>query len=507
MEYNKKYLKLIYNCIQKIKNPNNYKIYNGKILELITCIKFNCLMYQDVPKEYKDKYNLPSNDKGIDCIDIKNNILYQVKFFHKSKISQNTISSFLAFKTKDILKDFSYKVITNQNNSYDNIDNVEFIIINDYEIYNYIGLSYLLNYENIIMTNIINDNNILNDENDINDDNIIEINNNENNNNEIKENNENINIKENEIINKDIKDNENNINNELKDMNDIFKILKKEKISLSTIKIICEEQNINKEYINIFYDEIEKNKKQFIIINNKDDLILTKKNNIYYLNMYQIKNKIKEEFKNRIIDIINIMIDNNEYNYNDIKLLQKKYNKKFNENIKLFDFEIMISEFFNIKDNKIILENNELIKNINLNNNFDYNFDNFLLYFYYNLCYLEKKKQKLKYYKDNKKITYKLNNLYEAYLKYCEIKKYSTITKKQFNEYFTNTNNEIKLNFMEYYSRRHIFIMKNNYMELIKQILIEKKILDEQNPLYNFDNKEDINNFQEIIDKKYIINE
>jgi len=73
----------------------------GNILELINCIKNNCLMYNDVPDEYKEQFNLSLNDTGIDNIDIINNKIYQVKFYSKGKyISDHILGTFF----KNILK-------------------------------------------------------------------------------------------------------------------------------------------------------------------------------------------------------------------------------------------------------------------------------------------------------------------------------------------------------------------------------------------------------------------
>ena len=56
LEYNN----LLINKFENLYYDNKFIILRNKgtILELVNCIKNNCLMYKDVPFDYKDKYNL-----------------------------------------------------------------------------------------------------------------------------------------------------------------------------------------------------------------------------------------------------------------------------------------------------------------------------------------------------------------------------------------------------------------------------------------------------------------
>lgn len=71
----------------------NYELNNGKsilinklkgsLLELLTCIKYKCKLYEDISYEFKEQYNLSYKDDGIDCIDETNDMIYQVKCYEK----------------------------------------------------------------------------------------------------------------------------------------------------------------------------------------------------------------------------------------------------------------------------------------------------------------------------------------------------------------------------------------------------------------------------------------
>ena len=84
-----------YNLNNKPKLNTKLK---GNLLELITCIIYKCLMYNDIDYTFKELYNLPIYDEGIDCIDIINNILYQVKFYSKNHYCNNKeLGTFINF--------------------------------------------------------------------------------------------------------------------------------------------------------------------------------------------------------------------------------------------------------------------------------------------------------------------------------------------------------------------------------------------------------------------------
>ena len=107
----------------------------GKILELITCIKFNCLMYNDVQPSFKKQYNLSFTDDGIDCIDVIKKYFYQVKFYKKfSKINDHILGTF--FKYAHNMPEFKSFVVSSQNCKFEKrkFNNMNYVFISDNEI-------------------------------------------------------------------------------------------------------------------------------------------------------------------------------------------------------------------------------------------------------------------------------------------------------------------------------------------------------------------------------------
>jgi len=150
MDYNNQLILTFENLFNK---DDEYIVWKNKgtILELINCIKNDCLMYNDVSFEYKEKYNLSFTDNGIDCIDVNNNKIYQVKFYSKNKyISDHILGTFF----KNILKlqkikyeqkiNFKFYLIHSQEVKFSNniFDDLIYEEIKDEEIKNYIHNSY-----------------------------------------------------------------------------------------------------------------------------------------------------------------------------------------------------------------------------------------------------------------------------------------------------------------------------------------------------------------------------
>jgi len=163
IEYNK----YLINCFENIYD-DKFIIWKNKgtILELINCIKNNCLMYNDVSFEYKEKYNLSFTDDGIDCIDVNNNKIYQVKFYSKNKyISDHILGTFF----KNILKlqkikyeqkiNFKFYLIHSQDVKFSNniFDDLIYEEIKDDEIKNYIHNAYELFFDKLKDKELLND--------------------------------------------------------------------------------------------------------------------------------------------------------------------------------------------------------------------------------------------------------------------------------------------------------------------------------------------------------------
>jgi len=149
---NIEYNKYLINCFENIYD-DKFIIWKNKgtILELINCIKNDCLMYNDVSFEYKEKYNLSFTDDGIDCIDVNDNKIYQVKFYSKGKyISDHILGTFF----KNILKlqkikyeqkiNFKFYLIHSQEVKFSNniFDDLIYEEIKDNIINNYIHKAY-----------------------------------------------------------------------------------------------------------------------------------------------------------------------------------------------------------------------------------------------------------------------------------------------------------------------------------------------------------------------------
>ena len=144
MNYNNQLILTFENLFNK---DDEYIVWKNKgtILELINCIKNNCLMYNDVSFEYKEKYNLSFTDDGIDCIDIDNNKISQVKFYSKGKtINNHILGTFFVYLHNLQKYNFKFYLIHSQDVlfSKNKIDDLLYEEIKDEEIKNYIHNSY-----------------------------------------------------------------------------------------------------------------------------------------------------------------------------------------------------------------------------------------------------------------------------------------------------------------------------------------------------------------------------
>ena len=85
-------------------STSKFAINRWRKLELITAYKNNSLLYEDVPENIKEKYNLPSRDEGIDVVKLENdNIIetYQCKDYN-GYCSNHSLGTYLA--------DFTYNL-------------------------------------------------------------------------------------------------------------------------------------------------------------------------------------------------------------------------------------------------------------------------------------------------------------------------------------------------------------------------------------------------------------
>lgn len=139
-----------------IKHNYNSSL-KGRILELITCLKFNCLLNDNIDSNFKKQNNLPILDNGIDCIDMTNKIIYQCKFYKKNtKIAEKELFTFITCCCNSRDKDFKYYLIKTEDVKNPFLpDNVETIIISDDEIREYIikSIIFMINNESITFTN------------------------------------------------------------------------------------------------------------------------------------------------------------------------------------------------------------------------------------------------------------------------------------------------------------------------------------------------------------------
>ena len=150
LEYNN----LLINKFENLYYDNKFIILRNKgtILELVNCIKNNCLMYKDVPFDYKDKYNLSFIDDGIDCININDNIFYQVKFYSKhQRLFNNDLDSFFVYVYNLQKYNFKYYIIYSQDIilSKNKMNDVIYEEINDNIINNYIHNAYNLLFDKL----------------------------------------------------------------------------------------------------------------------------------------------------------------------------------------------------------------------------------------------------------------------------------------------------------------------------------------------------------------------
>ena len=124
-------------------------------------------MYNDVSYEYKDKYNLSKIDNGIDCVDIINNKIYQVKFYSKGKeLSNNKLGSFYVYVFNLQKFNFKYYIIHSQDLilSKNKINDIIYEEINNNLINNYIHKAYDLFFnqlDNKLLNNLHNEINII----------------------------------------------------------------------------------------------------------------------------------------------------------------------------------------------------------------------------------------------------------------------------------------------------------------------------------------------------------
>lgn len=111
MDYNDKLINVFEELFNQLYNYDNLnKTLKGRLLELITCIKYNCVMYEDINKEYKLKHNLSIKDDGIDCIDINNKMIFQCKFYQsKTYLSKHDLGTFFDYCLS--LDDFKFYLV------------------------------------------------------------------------------------------------------------------------------------------------------------------------------------------------------------------------------------------------------------------------------------------------------------------------------------------------------------------------------------------------------------
>lgn len=149
MSYQENIYDVFDNLLEKYCLSNSIKvdsILKGKILELITCIKFNCKMYEDVNTEFKRNNNMDINDTGFDCIDTENKKCYQCKFYNKGTVNDKSMNQFLSRCLET--PNFQHFIVKSEDTRIKcNCKNINIINISNDEIRVLFLIHFVLNYQ------------------------------------------------------------------------------------------------------------------------------------------------------------------------------------------------------------------------------------------------------------------------------------------------------------------------------------------------------------------------
>jgi len=113
MDLEKNYVSTYKNQAYRL-NLENTVISKGEAFQLLVAIELNVYHWEDVPPKIRKHILIKDlKDKGISLVDISKYIVYQVKYYNKSKLNLKDITNFLTYKDYVLNEKYSGILITN----------------------------------------------------------------------------------------------------------------------------------------------------------------------------------------------------------------------------------------------------------------------------------------------------------------------------------------------------------------------------------------------------------